>query len=100
MMPGTRARTSTSREPAVCPGYSNTTGSDCCCTVVTDTSGGGKPMPGPPFFSEPLEGLHAARMKHSSETTKGALRIGDSGITVALGWYWVVTSMVLMGNIA
>src|SRR5881396_1981431 len=63
-MPATRARTSTSREPAVCPTYSNVTGSACGATVTTVTSGGGMPAPGPPLWpplsGAPFEGLHAA----------------------------------------
>src|SRR2546427_9005250 len=63
-MPATRARTSTSREPAVCPTYSNVTGSACGATMTTVTSGGGMPAPGPPLWpplsGAPFEGLHAA----------------------------------------
>src|SRR6267378_4364886 len=47
MMPGTRARTSTSLEPAVCAGYSNSTGMVFGFTSCTATTAGGKP-PGPP----------------------------------------------------
>src|SRR5215472_9374407 len=43
MMPVTRARTSTSLEPAVCPTYSNATGKLCGATERTLTSAGGKP---------------------------------------------------------
>src|SRR5437899_10001353 len=63
-MPATRARTSTSREPAVCPTYSNVTGSACGATMTTVTSGGGMPAPGPPLWpplsGAPFEGLQAA----------------------------------------
>src|SRR5882762_10792138 len=63
-MPATRARTSTSREPAVCPTYSNVAGSACGATVTAVTSGGGMPAPGPPLWpplsGAPFEGLHAA----------------------------------------
>src|ERR1700757_2223237 len=45
-MPVTRARTSTSREPAVCPTYSKAAGTDCGCTVTTATSGAGMPACG------------------------------------------------------
>src|SRR5207247_10353629 len=65
--PATRARTSTSLEPAVCPTYSNVTGSACGATVTTVTSGGGMPAPGPPLCpplsDAPSEGLHAARAR-------------------------------------
>ena len=71
MMPGTRARTSTSREPAVCPAYSKLSGKVCGVTLTTFTSGGGMPMPGgPPFFSEPFDGLHAA----STSANRDAMR--------------------------
>src|SRR5713226_7422272 len=63
-MPVTRARTSTSREPAAWPTYSNVAGSACGATVTTVTSGGGMPAPGPPLWpplsGAPFEGLHAA----------------------------------------
>src|SRR2546430_1194717 len=66
-MPATRARTSTSREPAVCPTYSNVTGSACGATVTTVTSGGGMPAPGPPLWpplsGAPFEGLQAAPVR-------------------------------------
>src|SRR5713101_6121846 len=45
-MPVTRARTSTSREPAVWPTYSKVAGTDCGCTVTTATSGGRMPACG------------------------------------------------------
>src|SRR5262245_42869226 len=78
-MPVTRARTSTSREPAVWPTYSHVTGSACAFALVTVTSDGGMPPPGPwppPPFSLPLEGLHAA-------TRKGSNAAMDSGRSLA-----------------
>src|SRR5256885_433680 len=45
-MPVTRARTSTSREPAVWPTYSKVAGTDCGCTVTTATSGARMPACG------------------------------------------------------
>ena len=49
------------------------------CTVAnnTATSGGGKPMPGPPFFSEPLDGEHAATTNATAETRNERLCIPD-----------------------
>src|SRR5688572_25991545 len=71
-IPVTRARTSTSREPAVWPTYSQLTGSASWATVVTVTSGVGMPPigPWPPPFSLPLEGLHAARTATDKRTTR------------------------------
>src|SRR6266513_2233172 len=45
-MPVTRARTSTSREPAVWPTYSKVAGTDCGCTVTIATSGARMPACG------------------------------------------------------
>ena len=63
-MPVTRAQTSTSREPTVCPTYSQLTGSACASAATTVTSGAGIPPMGPPWplppFSLPFEGLQAA----------------------------------------
>jgi hypothetical protein len=53
-MPVTRARTSTSREPAVWPTYSKLTGTARSSTVIALTSGGGMPAPGPPWPFPPL----------------------------------------------
>jgi hypothetical protein len=83
MMTGTRARTSTSREPAVCPTYSKTTGSERGLTVMVVTSGGGMPIgpPGPlplPFSIGPADGPQPARTRTSKEATREALRITGS----------------------
>ncbi len=61
----TRARTSTSREPAVCAAYSKVCGRSRGSASATFTSGGGMPAPGPPFFAAslppgPAAGPHAA----------------------------------------
>src|SRR5258708_32640603 len=50
-MPATRARTSTSREPAVCAGYSYSIGTVRGFTSCTATTAGGMPPcpPGGPF---------------------------------------------------
>jgi hypothetical protein len=71
----TRARTSTSREPAVWPTYSKVTGSACGLTAATVTSGGGIPPIGPcppplPPFSLPFEGLQAATTKAVDTMTR------------------------------
>src|SRR5690242_7017171 len=47
MMPVTRARTSTSLEPCVCPTYSKLTGNVCGWTACTVTAAGGKPWKPP-----------------------------------------------------
>src|SRR5262249_11553847 len=44
-----RARTSTSREPAVCPTYSNVAGTDCGSIVTTETAGACMPACGCEF---------------------------------------------------
>src|SRR5256885_6032278 len=53
-MPVTRARTSTSREPAIWPTYSNVAGTDCACTATTATSGGTCPCGCDAACSQPL----------------------------------------------
>src|SRR6478672_11364396 len=51
MIPETRERTSTSREPSACPTASIDTGTRCNSTrcTVTGMAGGGPPAPGAPF---------------------------------------------------
>src|SRR6266487_2222533 len=53
-MPVTRARTSTSREPAIWPTYSKAAGTDCACTATTATSGGTRPCGCDAACSQPL----------------------------------------------
>src|SRR5688572_6351553 len=81
-MPVTRARTSTSREPAVCPTYSKATGRDFASTVTALTSAGGMPPPGPPWppppFSWPPEGLQAASAGTSASRTICLIRMNIS----------------------
>src|SRR5258708_37733032 len=51
---------------------------------MTVTSGGGMPMPGgPPFFSEPLEGLHAATMAASGRISN-RLRMGFTPVLLSM----------------
>src|SRR6266571_3169500 len=66
-MPVTRARTSTSREPAVWPTYSNVAGTDCGCTVTTATSGGGMPACGCELAGSQPERSDAAAAIDSAE---------------------------------
>jgi hypothetical protein len=81
-IPVTRARTSTSREPAVWPTYSQLTGSASWVAVVTVTSGGGMPPPigpWPPPFSLPLEGLQAATTTPHDTSTSCLKRMRNPG---------------------
>src|SRR6266571_7051862 len=66
-MPVTRARTSTSREPAVWPTYSKVAGTDCGCTVTTATSGGRMPACGCE-----LAGSHPERSAAAAATDSAA----------------------------
>ena len=86
-MPVTRARTSTSREPAVCPTYSNATGSDLGSTVTALTSAGGMAPPGAAvrLFSCPPEGLQAASAGTSAIRTICLKRMDISAICLAGG---------------
>jgi hypothetical protein len=67
-MPFTRARTSTSREPAVWPVYSIGAGRERVSTVTTATSEGGKPGGGPP------EGPQATRNRAAMARTLVRIR--------------------------
>ena len=51
-------------------------------TVTALTSGGGMPMPGPPFFSEPLDWPQAAT---ASASSKGS---SERNITTPREWGW------------
>src|SRR5262245_22298905 len=69
-MPVTRARTSTSREPTVCPTYSKVTGSEAGVTVTTLTSAAGW-APGPPLPPlSALEGPQAASTSGSRHSSR------------------------------
>src|SRR5262245_12361242 len=82
-IPTTRARTSTSREPAVCAVYSIVTGRVCGWTLVTFTSEGGMPPPGPPCPLPPLScpspEPQAANARTSKLTPRCLKRIGIRG---------------------
>src|SRR5262245_38423917 len=102
MMPVTRARTSTSREPSVWPTYSNDTGIALGATVTAVTSGGGMPPPGPPLcWLAPLEGPQpdSAAASASRKATERELRIGWYFVRRVAAWcYRVVTLMLPIGN--
>src|SRR6266571_2950996 len=87
-MPVTRARTSTSREPAVWPTYSNVAGTDCGCTVTTATSGGGMPACGCELAGSQPERSDAAAAIDSAEaaaTWKFLTFISYSLLSVRVG---------------
>jgi hypothetical protein len=65
-MPVTRARTSASFDPAVCPTYSKVTGKDAGWTLIVVTSGGGKP-PMPPGDCGCPQPAAAARSEDQQE---------------------------------
>src|SRR2546430_1196628 len=77
-MPATRARTSTSREPAVCPTYSNVTGSARGATVTTVTSGRGLPAPGPPLWP-PLSGAPVRGIVYTPDQLVGLEAVDELG---------------------
>jgi len=75
-MPLTRARTSTSREPAVWPVYSNDASTALGCTVTVLTAAGGLPPPGPPCAAVlPLELLQAATNTESNAASSDGKRM-------------------------
>src|SRR5688572_27940948 len=83
-MPFTRARTSTSREPAVCAGYSNSTGTVRAFTSWTATTAGG--MPPPATWGWPPPGPQAASAREA--TRSPALRAGAGKTRSAMGYLW------------
>src|SRR5258705_9381393 len=87
-MPVTRARTSTSREPAVWPMYSNVAGTDCGCTVTTATSGGGMPPCGCEFAGSQPERSEATAAIDNAEaaaTYEFPIFISYSLLSVGVG---------------
>src|SRR6266851_10262522 len=69
-MPVTRARTSTSREPAIWPTYSKLAGTDCACTATTATSGGTRPCGCDAACSQPLSSDEATAMEAAAAAGK------------------------------
>src|SRR5688572_5546195 len=83
-MPFTRARTSTSREPAVCAGYSNSTGTVRAFTSWTATTAGGMPPPAP--WGWPPPGPQAASAREA--TRSPAIRARAGKMRSAMGYLW------------
>src|SRR5438128_6697484 len=69
-MPVTRARTSTSREPAIWPTYSKLAGTDCACTATTATSGGMCPCGCDAACSQPLSKAETIAMEAAAAAGK------------------------------
>src|SRR5260221_3396005 len=84
MMPVTRARTSTSREPSVCPVNSKFAGSVFCSTAITETCAGGMPPPGPwpPLPSPP--GPQAASGTRSIREAMCLERMAETSRRIAM----------------
>src|SRR4051794_12319824 len=83
-MPATRERTSASREPAVCAGYSNSTGTVAGFTSFTATTAGGMPPPpGGPFGAHAARASDAAMRRSARDGREGMARMGDFLLVLA-----------------